>query len=228
MIVPTLRTPAPDMVILLQIAPGTLNLLLDLIGDRPNPLVKYRNGKVLLVSPSESHGRTVQRLDMLVMAVCTALRIGYRGYRSTLFRKPGLDHGVMPDLSYYVQNAPAVRGVRDKIDLTTCPPPDLAVEVVVTHGAELSREVCGELGVPELWVYDVAEGRMAFWRRRRTGPRAGSYVERERSLAFPFLRASELPRWLEDTDTADPVEFMRMQRWARATLGPRRRPGQRP
>jgi Uma2 family endonuclease len=228
MTTPTLRAPAADMVVPLDIAPGGLDLLLTLFGDRPNPLVKYRNGKVLLVSPGEDHERAVQRLDVLLLAVCTALRIDLRGYRSTLFRKPGLDHGVMPDLTYYVRNAPAVRGVRGKIDLTAHPPPDLAVEVIVTHGVELALEVCRELGVPELWTYDVVEGRMTFRHRRRSGPRAGEYVERERSLAFPFLRAADLPPWLEDTDAADNAEFVRMQRWARTTLAPCRKPGGRP
>ena len=224
MISPTLRTPAADMVVSLDIAPGGLDVLLSLLGDRPNPLVKYRDGKLLLVSPGEDHERSVRRLDVLLLAVCAAMRIKLRGYGSTLFRKPGLDHGVMPDLTYYVRNEAAVRGVRGKIDLTAYPPPDLAVEVVVTHGPHLSLEVCRELGVPEVWVYDVAEGRMTFRQRRRTGPHAGQYVERERSLAFPFLRATDLTPWLEETDAPDNAEFLRAQRWARATLAPRRKP----
>ena len=227
MAMPALKTPATDMVIPLDITPGGLDHLLALFGDRPNPLVKYRNGKVLLVSPGANHERAVQRLDMLLLAICTALRIEYRAYRSTLFRKPGLDHGVMPDLTYYVQNAPAVRRVRGKIDLTSYPPPDLAVEVVVTHGVELAMEVCKELGVPELWVYDVGESRMTLWQRRRGGTRGTAYKPRERSLAFPFLEAADLSPWLEDTDAADSTEFVRMQRWARAVLAPRRKPDER-
>jgi Uma2 family endonuclease len=225
MAVPTLRTYAPDMVVPLDIGPGGLDRLMDLIGERSNPRVKYHNGRVLLVSPGESHERTAHRIDMVLMAICTTLRIAFRGYMSTLYRRPGFDHGVEPDLSYYVQNVRAVRGMRREIDLSTDPPPDLAVEVVVTHGAALSMKVCQELGVPELWVYEVPAGRMTFWQRRRTGPRAGKYAARERSLAFPFLRAADLPPWLEDTDAADSSEFLRMQRWARDALGPRRKPG---
>lgn len=219
MVMPTLRAHAADMVVPLDIAPGGLDRLLNLLGDRPNPLVKYRDGLVLLVSPGEDHERAVQRLDVLLLAICTALQIDFRGYRSTLFRKPGLDHGVMPDLTYYVQNASAVRGVRGKIDLAAYPPPDLAVEIVVTHGCELAMEVCRELGVPELWVYDVPQGRATFWQKRR-----GGYSSRERSLAFPFLRASDLPPWLEETDAGDNTEFLKMQHWARTVLAPRRKP----
>src|SRR5436305_1142740 len=85
----TLRPSAGDMVVPVEITPGGLNGLLELFGEHPNPLIKYRNGKVLLVSPGEAHGRAVRRLDVLLLAFCTALRVGFRGYRSTLFRKPG-------------------------------------------------------------------------------------------------------------------------------------------
>jgi Uma2 family endonuclease len=219
MAMPAVRTPIVDMVVPVEITPGGLDRLLKLFGERPNPLIKYRNGKALLVSPGEDHERAVQRLDVLLLAFCTALEIEFRGYRSTLVRKPGLDHGVMPDLTYYVQNFSSIRGIRGKIDLASYPPPDLAVEVVVTHGHELAMEVCKELGVPELWVHDVAEGGVTFWQRRR-----GGYSPRERSPAFPFLRSADLAPWLADTDAGDNAEFVRMQRWAETVLAPRRRP----
>jgi Uma2 family endonuclease len=219
----TVRTPAADVLMTLAIPPGGLDRLLDLLGERSNPLVKYRQGRLLLVSPGADHERAVQRLDLLVQAISTALRIGIRGYRSTLFRAPAFDHGVEPDLTYYVQNLPAVRGVRGKINLTAYPPPDLAVEVVVSHSAGLAMEVCRELGVPELWVFDVSENRMIFWRRRRTGPAAGTYAPNERSLAFPVLRSEDVPPWLEENDSPDTVESARMRRWARTTLAARRK-----
>lgn len=215
------------MVVPVEITPGGLDGLLELFGERPNPLIKYRNGKVLLVSPGEDHERAVQRLDVLVLAFCTALEIEFRGYRSTLFRRPELDHGVMPDLTYYVQNASTIRGIRGRIDLASYPPPDLAVEGVVTHGHELAMEICRELEIPELWVYDVANGQVTFWQRRRAGSR-GSYAPCARSLAFPFLLASDLPSWLEDTEAGDNSEFVRMQRWAQTVLAPRRKPDELP
>jgi Uma2 family endonuclease len=43
-----------------------------------------------------------------------------------------------------------VRGVTGYIDLTVYPPPDLAIEVVVTHSPAKSLAVCRELGVPEV------------------------------------------------------------------------------
>src|SRR5262249_23917275 len=160
--------------------------------------------------------RAAQRLDLFLMAVCTALRINIRGYRSTLFRHPAFDHGVVPDLSYYVQNAAAVRRVRGNIDLQEYPPPDLTIEIVLSHGADRAMKVFLEMGVAEVWNFDVMEGRLVFWRKGRSD----SYSENERSLAFPFLRPMDVYPWLEETDAADNTDFLRMQRWARATLGP--------
>jgi Uma2 family endonuclease len=113
-----------------------------------------------------------------------------------------------------------VRGVRGKIDLSVYPPPDLAVEVVVTHGPKLAMEVCRELGIPELWIFDVPQGRMTFWQRRR-GAARDDYVSRERSLAFPVLKAADLRPWLEDTDAEDSDELPRMQQWAGTVLARR-------
>ena len=73
--------------------------------------------------------------------------------------------------------------------------------------------------VARLGVSHVPEGRATFWQKRR-----GGYTSRERSLAFPFLRASDLPPWLEETDAGDNAEFVKMQHWARTVLAPRRKP----
>jgi Uma2 family endonuclease len=217
----TVRAAAEDTVMALNIGPGGLDRLLDLVGeDRSVPRIKYRDGRAILVSPSHSHERSIWLLNLLLTAVCTELSIGFRGCRSTLFRKPGFDHGIEPDLSYYVRNVEAVRKVRGKvIDLSVYPPPDLIVEVVVSHGAAMAMEVCRELGVPEMWVFDVNKGRMTFYRLGRRG----GYVARQRSLAFPFLLPADLPPWLEDSDASDTAEFARMQQWARDVLGPRRK-----
>ena len=61
--------------------------------------------------------------------------------------------GVEGDQTYYFANAARVRG-KKKIDLRRDPPPDLAIEVVVTHDADEAVEVYRRFRVPEVWVCD--------------------------------------------------------------------------
>ena len=65
------------------------------------------------------------------------------------------------------------------------PPPDLVVEVDVTHRSVDREPVYAALGVPEIWRWDGA--RLAF-----LALRGQSYEPVQRSTAFPFLSRSDL------------------------------------
>ncbi len=152
--------PDVDMVTTLEIGQGGLDRYLNLVGDRRNPLIKYRDGSLTLVSPSRRHERGSDRIDGLIKEICAVLNIDYQATASTLFRRPGLDHGIEADKTYYLEHERDIRGLEDEddIDLTVYPPPDLAVEVVATHNPGKSLAICRELRIPEVWVY---------WVRRR-------------------------------------------------------------
>ena len=75
---------------------------------------------------------------------------------STTFRRRAKKGGVEGDETYYLANEARIRG-KDKIDLRTDPPPDLAIEAVHTHDAEAAIEVYRRFSVPEVWICDEAE-----------------------------------------------------------------------
>src|SRR5260370_20533848 len=50
------------------------------------------------------------------------------------------------------RSEPAVRDVEDDIDLTIHPPPDLMVEVIVTHGPGEALQICQELQIAKVHV----------------------------------------------------------------------------
>ena len=82
------------------------------------------------------------------------------------------------------------------IDLATQPPPDLAIEVEVTHRADVSMGVYGRLGVPEVWRFDVEHEKLTFWRRRDDG----TYGAIPRSEALPMLEPSDILGQLRGAD----------------------------
>jgi Uma2 family endonuclease len=75
---------------------------------------------------------------------------------STTMRMRPRKRGLEPDDCYWIAHAPEVRG-KSTIDLTTDPPPDLAIEVNVSRSSLDRMDIYEKLRVPEVWRYN-AEG----------------------------------------------------------------------
>jgi Uma2 family endonuclease len=102
------------------------------------------------------------------------------------------------------------------------PPPDLALEIEVSHSADDAVIVWGRLGVPEVWRFDPIARECSFWKRRRNG----TYARRERSVAFPMLTPADV---LEQMQKADELTYgiwnTQLRRWVRKVIVPRSRAG---
>lgn len=77
------------------------------------------------------------------------------GTDSIVFYEESWDfyEAMLRDHCYWVANAGAICGVK-RLDLTVHPPPDLVIEVDVTHSVVDRDSMYGALGVPEKWHYD--------------------------------------------------------------------------
>jgi Uma2 family endonuclease len=127
---------------------------------------------------------------------------------SSTWRRHDLWKGLESDECYYIQNEARVRG-KDEIDLTVDPPPDLAIEIQITHQAVDRLALYAGLGVPEVWHF----------RRERVRAlklEGGAYVPTEFSLAFPSLRPAELERFLAMRHSTDETSLvLAFQQWSR-------------
>jgi len=210
-----------DMVVHLHIGEGNLDRFVALKGDRRYPLIKYLDGDLTLVSPSIPHERGVDRIDSVVKAVCEELDIDFQSNRSTLYRFPGRDHGIEPDLSYYVANFESLRDIEEEIDLSVEPPPDLTVEAVYTNSLKNSLLVYQELRVPEIWVYRVKARSLEFLQLGTNGEYAPHAVSR----SFPFLTPADVLPWATKPHGEPHNRWARRLRdWVHAELAPRYRP----
>jgi Uma2 family endonuclease len=68
--------------------------------------------------------------------------------KSFLSHQQEMLKGIEPDPCFYIQNEASVRG-KKRLDLSTDPPPDLAIEIDIT--SRTHPEIYAALGVPELW-----------------------------------------------------------------------------
>ncbi len=162
-----------------------------LTSRREDAAIKIRfNGhrqQITLMAPMAGHGR---RIDMLVDLVKALLRHQSRDWDSshpvTLKRRQ--EAGAEPDACFYIENWQAVLG-KDRIDLTTDPPPDLVIEMDMTSLTDL--EVYQALAVPEVWVY--RQKHLSIYVLTAEG-----YENRPSSPTFPSVKVKHLlPKYVE-------------------------------
>jgi Uma2 family endonuclease len=213
-------TCVPDNVVTLHVVADALGHYLDMVGNvvEGNPLLKCgAEGRMTLVSPGKSHEQADRRLGMLVVAVCSVLEIPFSADGSTLYAVPGTGRGYIPDESYSIRHYALVAD-----GTTTGIPPDLVIEIVVSHPADDALADCARLGVSEVWVWDVPRGRLTFHHLVTRGKNKNRYIPQPQSRALPLLHVSEVFERLCDP-TTDAGQFDRNCRtWAEQVLIPRR------
>jgi Uma2 family endonuclease len=191
--------------------------LLRLRGERSTPRMVYLDGTVLLMSPSFPHERLKTRLGQFVTEVAVGLRIPFVPAGSTTLRRRARKGGVEGDQTFYLANEARIRG-KDKIDLRTDPPPDLAMEAVYSHDAEAAVEVYRRFRVPELWICDESELVILVLQPN------GEYAASTTSVALPYLSAAEIHHWLNQPQSVSELDWVTsLRRWVRRTLRPRLR-----
>lgn len=122
--------------------------------------------------------------------------------------------GLEADQCYWVANAGAIRGVK-RLDLTVHPPPDLVIEVDITHSVVDRDSIYAALGVPEMWHYDQ-KTRLTAWALS-----GGAWQRIQTSRSFPMIRVADLNRFVErfvagDEETRVLIDF---RNWLSETHG---------
>lgn len=128
---------------------------------------------------------------------------------STTLDIESLARSAEPDTAYYIQNQPLVAG-RD-IDLEKDPPPDLVVEVDITHPDADKLRLYAGMGIPEFWRYDGA-----IWRIYSL--QDGDYLELEMSPTFPKVSKAKLYEFLAEARVEEMDADRNLRGWIRASF----------
>jgi Uma2 family endonuclease len=189
--------------------------MLRIIGDRPIRLT-YDRGNLELMSPSRKHEKSKRLHGILIQAIAEELEIPCTGEASTTWRREDLDRGLEPDECFYFYDHAEQLADKEEIDLSTDPPPDLAIEIDITRSSLDRQGIYAALGVPELWRFDGESLRV--FRLRDDG----TYEPCTNSPMFPFLPLEDVVRLLKQGATMDQSRWGRMVReWVRNELAPR-------
>lgn len=123
--------------------------LVEQLGDRSIPRIKYRPGEILLMSPLPVHGRQANIIADVVKVLLDYLGVDYEAFTPITIDLPEV-RGVEPDYCFYIDNYAAIVG-KDRIAWGIEPPPDLVIEVDVTSYTDVTDYLPYQ--IPEVWLF---------------------------------------------------------------------------
>lgn len=208
----TLISPTAQSILLDGVRWATYECLLADFGDTPAARVAYDQGKLEIMAPSYAHEHLNTLLATLISLIATEMEIDFENAGSTTFKRADIKRGFEPDSCFYLQHVAAIRGKRT-LDLATDPPPDLVVEIDITHPSLDKLPIYAALGVPEVWR--CTEEGVVLYQRTAT-----DYAVIEQSQVLPGVTGAEVQTWVAASEQMSRATWIRqVQAWARARWG---------
>jgi Uma2 family endonuclease len=160
----------------------------DEIGEQPVRL-SYSNASLEITITKRPHEHFKKLLSMLVEATLVELGIPMCPGGMMTFQRDDLEKGFEPDDCWWIASQAKVSDTTE-YDSQTDPPPDLAIEVEISHSLVRRIHIYAAMGVPEVWRFDGKTLRFCVLRSD------GQYLDAERSVSFPFLKPQDLMPFL--------------------------------
>ena len=149
--------------------------------------VAYDRGDLYLMTKSRKH-EIISRLFFPLIEVLVEARGGdFISIGETTLNSQLADRGIEADDCFYFSEI-AEQSADRRFDLAIDPPPELAIEVDLTHSSVDKDGIYAALRVPEIWRWE--NERVTFYQLVD-----GAYEETVYSVQFPNLSAAELPRF---------------------------------
>jgi len=204
-------TPAEQRTVLYNISWETFEALLRETGEDRGSRFAYDCGTLEIMTPLFEHENPKSNFGNFIIALAEELDIEVRSAGSTTLKRKIAKKGIEPDTCYYIQNEAAIRG-KQKLNLETDPPPDLAIEIDITSSSVNKFDIYAALGVNELWRYNGQD--LTFYHLVE-----GQYIECESSIAFPIVSVSEISRFIAQSKTSREIALLKSFRvWVRGKI----------
>jgi Uma2 family endonuclease len=169
----------------------------------------YDEGTLEIMVLSSEHEAMKHVLALMVEVIAEELAIDVCGFGSTTFQREDLARGVEPDACFYIQNEPLVRG-KKRLDLAVDPPPDLLIEIDVTHPSLNKLPIYAAIGAPEVWRYN-GDSLTIFVLKQ------GKHRTQTTSAAFPGITTKMLTQFMLESQAMPRTTWLRrLRQWVRA------------
>ncbi|HBE16950.1 MAG TPA: Uma2 family endonuclease [Cyanobacteria bacterium UBA11149] len=178
--------------------------ILDALPQSRGSRLTYDDGVLEIPMPLEDREFYRCLIECFIRTLIELMGMRIKTIGSTTIKYPQLKKGAEPDNAYYIKNHPLVKG--RNVDFTKDPPPDLVVEVNITHTDIDKHQFYGTLGVSEFWRFN---GKI--WRIYQL--QENLYVEVETSPTFPTVPKERLYSFLEEAKEDEIEAIQSLRNW---------------
>jgi Uma2 family endonuclease len=177
----------------------------------------YDQGVLEIMAPLFDHESWKRRVGLLLPVLCSELGLEILGIGSTTLRRQDLAKGLEADEAFYIKHAQYMADPpRKRLDLSSDPPPDLALEVEGTRSSLGRLSIYAAFGIPEVWRFDGETIRV-----HRLQP-DGQYAQCSQSPSFPALPVSDFVRFMQETaNLGEIAQSTAFHHWVRQHVLPR-------
>ncbi|MEO0374455.1 MAG: Uma2 family endonuclease [Cyanobacteria bacterium P01_A01_bin.17] len=180
-----------------------------LLTERTRARFTYDNGVLEITMPLEGHERSARLIELFIRVLVVEMGMKIKTMGSTTLDREDLLKSAEPDNEYYIQNYALVAD--HEVNLEVDPPPDLVVEVDITH-TDLNKDALyASLGVPEFWRFNGRE-----WKVLQLTD--GKYVECDRSPTFPAVAKQDLYQFLEAALLDEVAAEIDLRQWVQQQI----------
>lgn len=165
----------------------------------------YNDGALEIMVLSLEHEIIKRLIGTVVDFICLDKGIDAIAAGSTTFRRKKKEKGFEPDECYYFgEKIVLIRG-KKRINLTVDPPPDLVIEIDITHSSMNRHEIFAALGVREVWRHD-GEKLQILWLDDE------KYELVDESVLLPSLKGDDISKLVKIGQRESRIEFIKKVR----------------
>lgn len=183
--------------------------ILNALGNHRSSRLTYDQGTLEITMPLEEHERATRLIELFIRILVEELDLNMKTMGSTTLERPDLERSAEPDNAFYIQNQSKVAG--KKVDITQDPPPDLVIEIDITHTDIHKFRFYASLGVPEFWRYNGKVLRI--YQLQGEG-----YQDIENSPTFAWYPKEKFYEFLQDCQINEVKASKDFRAWVRENL----------
>ncbi len=179
-------------------------LVLRAVGETRSARLTYDEGRLEITMPLEAHEFASEMIALFIRILVEELGLQLKSMGSTTLSYPQVDKGAEPDKGFYIQNYHLVVG--RVVDLAKDPPPDLVVEIDITHTDIDKLSLYAAMGIPEFWRFDGELVRIYLLQE-------DAYQESETSDTFPQIDKARLYAFLFESQHSEVQASRTLRQW---------------